>query len=126
MRLRPASCPETPHHLRLHNRKGFPYSSGKTFRLSQSRASTRCRPPTGRDSMQYRTLGRTGIQVSPYALGTLMFATSMGNAPEDSARIIHKSLDGGINFVDTADAYGDSEDVVGKALEGRRDDVVLA
>jgi aryl-alcohol dehydrogenase-like predicted oxidoreductase len=76
--------------------------------------------------MQYRGLGRTGIQVSPYALGTLMFATSMGNAPEDSARIIHKALDAGINFVDTADAYGDSEDVVGKALEGRRDDVVLA
>jgi aryl-alcohol dehydrogenase-like predicted oxidoreductase len=76
--------------------------------------------------MQYRTLGRTGIQVSPYALGALMFATSMGNAPEDSARIIHKALDAGINFVDTADAYGDSEDVVGRALEGRRDDVVLA
>jgi aryl-alcohol dehydrogenase-like predicted oxidoreductase len=76
--------------------------------------------------MQYRTLGRTGIQVSPYALGALMFATSMGNAPEDSARIIHKALDAGINFVDTADAYGDSEDVVGKALEGRRDGVVLA
>jgi len=76
--------------------------------------------------MQYRTLGRTGIQVSPYALGTLMFATSMGNAPEESARIIHKALDAGINFVDTADAYGDSEEVVGKALEGRRDDVVLA
>lgn len=76
--------------------------------------------------MRYRTLGRTGIQVSPYALGALMFATSMGNAPEDSARIIHKALDAGINFVDTADAYGDSEDVVGKALEGRRDDVVLA
>ena len=76
--------------------------------------------------MQYRTLGRTGIQVSPYALGALMFATSMGNAPEDSARIIHKALDAGLNFIDTADAYGDSEDVVGKALEGRRDDVVLA
>jgi aryl-alcohol dehydrogenase-like predicted oxidoreductase len=76
--------------------------------------------------MQYRTLGRTGIQVSPYALGTLMFATSMGNAPEDSARIIGKALDAGINFLDTADAYGDSEDVVGRALEGRRDEVVLA
>ncbi len=47
--------------------------------------------------MQYRTLGRTGIQVSPYALGTLMFATTMGNAPQDSARIIHKALDAGIN-----------------------------
>jgi aryl-alcohol dehydrogenase (NADP+) len=76
--------------------------------------------------MQYRTLGRTGIQVSPYALGTLMFATTMGNTPEDSARIIHKALDTGINFLDTADAYGDSEEIVGKALEGRRDDVVLA
>jgi aryl-alcohol dehydrogenase-like predicted oxidoreductase len=76
--------------------------------------------------MQYRTLGRTGIQVSPYALGALMFATSMGNSPEESARIIHKALDAGINFVDTADAYGDSEDVIGRALEGRREDVVLA
>jgi aryl-alcohol dehydrogenase-like predicted oxidoreductase len=76
--------------------------------------------------MEYRTLGRTGIQVSPYALGTLMFATSMGNDPGDSARILHKAVDAGINFIDTADAYGDSEEVVGKALEGRRDDVVLA
>ncbi|MCP2163214.1 aldo/keto reductase [Goodfellowiella coeruleoviolacea] len=76
--------------------------------------------------MQYRSLGRTGIQVSPYALGTLMFATSMGNTPEDSARIIHRALDAGINFIDTADAYGDSEDVVGRALTGRRDSVVLA
>jgi aryl-alcohol dehydrogenase (NADP+) len=76
--------------------------------------------------MQYRTLGRTGIRVSPYALGTLMFATTMGNDPADSARIIHKAIDAGINVVDTADAYGDSEEVVGKALEGRRDDVVLA
>ncbi len=76
--------------------------------------------------MQYRTLGRTGIQVSPYALGALMFATSMGNAPEESARLIHQALDAGLNFIDTADAYGDSEEVVGKALEGRRDDVVLA
>jgi aryl-alcohol dehydrogenase (NADP+) len=76
--------------------------------------------------VQYRTLGRTGIKVSPYALGTLMFATTMGNDPADSARIIHKAIDAGINVVDTADAYGDSEEVVGKALEGRRDDVVLA
>jgi aryl-alcohol dehydrogenase (NADP+) len=76
--------------------------------------------------VQYRTLGRTGIKVSPYALGTLMFATAMGNDPADSARIIHKAIDAGINVVDTADAYGDSEEVVGKALQGRRDDVVLA
>ncbi|MCO5967178.1 aldo/keto reductase [Actinoallomurus soli] len=77
--------------------------------------------------MQYRTLGRTGIKVSPYALGALMFATSVGNPdPDDSARIIHKALDAGINLIDTADAYGDSEEIVGKALKGRRDDVVLA
>jgi aryl-alcohol dehydrogenase-like predicted oxidoreductase len=77
--------------------------------------------------MQYRTLGRTGIKVSPYALGTLMFATAIGNPDQDdSIRIIHKALDAGINFVDTSDAYGDSEEVVGKALKGRRDNVVLA
>jgi aryl-alcohol dehydrogenase-like predicted oxidoreductase len=77
--------------------------------------------------MRYRTLGGTGIKVSPYALGTLMFATSIGNADQnDSIRVIHKALDAGINFLDTADAYGDSEEVVGKALKGRRDNVVLA
>jgi aryl-alcohol dehydrogenase-like predicted oxidoreductase len=77
--------------------------------------------------MQYRTLGRTGIKVSPYALGTLMFATRIGNPdPEDSIRIIHKALDAGINLVDTADSYGDSEETVGRALKGRRDNVVLA
>ena len=80
----------------------------------------------GRTLMQYRNLGRTGIKVSPYALGALMFATQVGNPdPEDSIRIIHKALDAGINLVDTADAYGDSEDVVGRALKGRRDNVVL-
>jgi len=76
--------------------------------------------------MQYRNLGRTGIKVSPYGLGAMMFATSMGNDPDDSIRIIHKELDAGINLVDTADAYGDSEDIVGRALKDRRDNVVLA
>ncbi|MGP2440368.1 aldo/keto reductase [Streptomyces sp. JW3] len=77
--------------------------------------------------MRYRTLGRTGIKVSPYALGTLMFATSVGNPdPADSARVIHRALDAGLNLIDTADAYGDSEEVVGRAIRGRRDDVVLA
>jgi aryl-alcohol dehydrogenase-like predicted oxidoreductase len=76
--------------------------------------------------MQYRNLGRTGIKVSPYGLGALMFATQVGNPdPEDSIRIIHQALDAGINLVDTADAYGDSEEVVGRALKGRRDNVVL-
>ncbi|MBM9509131.1 aldo/keto reductase [Actinacidiphila acididurans] len=81
--------------------------------------------------MRYRTLGRTGIKVSPYALGAMMFGApgTIGNADhDDSIRIIHRALDAGINFVDTADAYsrGASEEVVGKALQGRRDDVVLA
>ena len=78
--------------------------------------------------MKYRTLGRTGIKVSPYCLGAMMFG-GMGNADhEESVRIIHKALDAGVNFVDTADAYsgGESEEIVGKALLGRRDDVVLA
>ncbi len=77
--------------------------------------------------MRYRPLGRTGIKVSPYALGALMFATRAGNVdPEDSIRIIHKALDAGINLIDSADAYGDSEEVVGRALKGRRDEVVPA
>ncbi len=79
--------------------------------------------------MQYRTLGRTGIKVSPYALGAMMFGAGIGNPDHDECiRIIHRALDAGINVVDTADAYsrGESEVVVGKALKGRRDDVVLA
>ena len=76
--------------------------------------------------MQYRTLGRTGIKVSPYALGALSISTRLGNAEEESIRIIHKALDSGINLIDTADAYLDSEEIVGQALKGRRDDVVLA
>lgn len=78
--------------------------------------------------MQYRNLGRTGIKVSPYALGAMMFG-AMGNPDhDDSIRIIHKALDAGINVIDTADGYshGESEEIVGKALKGRRDDVVLA
>ena len=76
--------------------------------------------------MKYRDLGRTGIKVSPYALGTLMFASQMGNDPDESVRIINKAIDAGINLIDTADRYGDSEDIVGKAVKGRRDEVVLA
>lgn len=76
--------------------------------------------------MQYRTLGRTGIKVSAYALGALNFATQMGNSDADSARIIHKALDAGINLIDTSDAYQDSEEVVGRALKSRRDEVVLS
>jgi aryl-alcohol dehydrogenase-like predicted oxidoreductase len=78
--------------------------------------------------MRYRTLGRTGIQVSPYCLGAMMFGAIGNPDHDDSIRIIHKALDAGINFVDTADMYsrGESEEIVGKALKGRRDNVVLA
>ncbi len=78
--------------------------------------------------MQYRTLGRTGIKVSPYALGAMMFGAIGNPDHDDSIRIIHKALDAGINVVDTADIYsgGESEEIVGKALKGRRDNVVLA
>ena len=59
--------------------------------------------------MQYRTLGRTGIKVTPYALGAMMFG-GIGNAEhDDSIRIIHKALDAGINVVDTADRYSAGE-----------------
>ncbi|MET9551359.1 aldo/keto reductase [Streptomyces sp. NPDC006645] len=78
--------------------------------------------------MRYRTLGGTGIEVSAHCLGTMMFG-SVGNSDhDDSVRVIHSALDRGINFLDTADMYsaGESEIIVGKALKGRRDDVVLA
>lgn len=78
--------------------------------------------------MRYRTLGGTGIEVSVHCLGAMMFGR-VGNADhDDCVRIIHCALDEGINFVDTADMYsaGESEEIVGKALRGRRDDVVLA
>jgi len=72
--------------------------------------------------MRYRTLGRTGIAVSPYALGAMMFGAFGNRDHDDSIRIIHKALDAGINMIDTADVYslGESEEIVGKALQGRR------
>jgi aryl-alcohol dehydrogenase-like predicted oxidoreductase len=79
--------------------------------------------------MDYRPLSRTGVKVSPLCLGTMMFGAWGNTDHDDSARIIHRALDAGVNFVDTADVYsrGESEEVVGKALAGgRRDDVVLA
>src|SRR5579859_492685 len=78
--------------------------------------------------MHYRTLGRTGIKVSPYALGAMMFGAIGNPDHDDSIRIIGKALDAGINFIDTAVAYsrGESEEIVGQALKGRRDQVVLA
>ena len=78
--------------------------------------------------MEYRLLGRTGVEVSPLCLGTMMFGDWGNRDVADSIRVIHHALDAGINFVDTADVYsaGGSEEIVGKALKGRRDDVVLA
>src|SRR5919107_1566793 len=79
--------------------------------------------------MDYRALGRTGVQVSPLCLGAMMFGDWGNRDHDDSVRIIHRALDAGINFIDTADVYsrGESEEIVAKALaDGRRDDVVLA
>ena len=78
--------------------------------------------------MEHRLLGRTGVSVSKMCLGAMMFG-AWGNPDHDeSIRIIHAALDAGINFIDTADVYaqGESEEIVGKALKGRRDDVILA
>ncbi|HEU5421434.1 MAG TPA: aldo/keto reductase [Streptosporangiaceae bacterium] len=79
-------------------------------------------------TMSYRILGGTGIEVSVHCLGTMMLG-SVGNPDhDDCTRIIHAALAAGINFVDTADMYsdGESEEIVGRALRGRRDEVVLA
>jgi len=78
--------------------------------------------------MEYRTLGTTGVKVSPLCLGAKIFGAWGNPDHDDSAAIIHGALDAGINFVDTADVYsaGEFEEIVGKALKGRRDDVVLA
>jgi aryl-alcohol dehydrogenase-like predicted oxidoreductase len=78
--------------------------------------------------MEHRSLGRTGVSVSPLCLGAMMFGGWGNPDHDDSIKIIHRALDAGINFIDTADVYsrGESEEIVGKALKGRRDDVVLA
>src|SRR5919202_1901328 len=76
--------------------------------------------------MEYRPLGRTGVQVSKLCLGTMMFGAWGNQDHDDSIRIIHQALDAGINFVDTADVYsaGESEEIVGKALKAGRGDAV--
>src|SRR5215212_7130977 len=78
--------------------------------------------------MQLRTLGRTGVKVSPLCLGAMMFGAWGNTDHDESVAVIHRALDAGINFVDTADVYarGESEEIVGRALKGRRDSVVLA
>src|SRR3990172_1927969 len=76
--------------------------------------------------MEYRTLGGAGVKVSPLCLGCMNFGWTIGEEP--SIEIIHRALDAGVNFLDTANVYGRgvSEEYVGKALKGRRDQVVLA
>ena len=79
--------------------------------------------------MEYRTLGRTGVKVSPLCLGAMMFGQWGNPDHQDSIRIIHRALDAGINFIDTADVYsgGESEEILAKALaNGKRKNVVLA
>jgi aryl-alcohol dehydrogenase-like predicted oxidoreductase len=78
--------------------------------------------------MRYRVLGGTGIEVSVHCLGAMMFGAVGEPDHGEGVRIIHAALDRGVNFVDTADMYsaGESEEIVGKALNGRRDEVVLA
>ena len=78
--------------------------------------------------MKYRTLGRTGLKVSPLCLGTMMFGGWGNPDHDDSVAVIHAAIDAGINFIDTADVYsaGESEEILGKAIVGRRDDLVIA
>jgi aryl-alcohol dehydrogenase-like predicted oxidoreductase len=79
--------------------------------------------------MELRELGRTGVKVSPLCLGAMMFGAWGETDHDESIRIIHRALDSGLNFIDTADVYsrGESEEIVGKALAGgRRDNVILA
>jgi aryl-alcohol dehydrogenase-like predicted oxidoreductase len=79
--------------------------------------------------MEYRPLGRTGVSVSQLCLGAMMFGAFGNSDHDDAVKIIHKALDAGINFIDTADGYsgGESEEILGEALAGgRRDGMVLA
>src|ERR671917_147082 len=112
----------------------FPWSTWAmiaTLRMSE-RSGTAAkgdrRRPLVSSAMELRALGHTGVKVSPLCLGTMMFGAWGERDHDESIRIIHRALDAGINFVDTADVYssGESEEIVGKALAGRRDNVVLA
>ncbi len=78
--------------------------------------------------MEYKRLGATGVEVSPLCLGAMMFGRFGNTDHDECVRIIHAALDADINFIDTADIYsrGESEEIVGRALAGRRENVVLA
>jgi aryl-alcohol dehydrogenase-like predicted oxidoreductase len=94
--------------------------------LDRAAPGTPARPPAR--VMDTRELGRTGVQVTPLCLGAMMFGAWGNTDHDDSIGVIHAALDAGINFIDTADVYarGESEEIVGKALKGRRDSVILA
>jgi aryl-alcohol dehydrogenase-like predicted oxidoreductase len=78
--------------------------------------------------MQYRPLGRTGVQVSSLVLGAMNFGKLGRTTQDEATAIVDAALEAGINLIDTADRYsdGESEEMVGKAIAGRRDDIVLA
>ena len=78
--------------------------------------------------MRYNKLGRTGLEVSAQCLGAMMFGAFGNTDHQECGEIIHRALDAGINFIDTADTYsnGESEEIVGKAIAVRRDEVILA
>ena len=78
--------------------------------------------------MKHKVLGKTGLTVSRYCLGTVMFGPYGNLDHDDFIKIIHRAIDAGVNFIDTADSYnaGESEQITGKAIKGRRDNIVLA
>ncbi len=76
--------------------------------------------------MHYRPLGRTGVRVSAFALGAMMFSSFGTDDQSEVDAMVGRALDAGVNLIDTADAYANSEEILGRALKGRRDEVVLA
>src|SRR5210317_342917 len=76
--------------------------------------------------MQYRKMGRTGLKVSSFCLGTMTFGRPVEE--KEAVKIIHAAIDAGVNFIDTADMYanGVTEEIVAKAIAGKRDSLVLA
>ena len=136
----PATSPLKPSPARdAVYRQHHPHDGRRQARQCWPAAAT---PPRGRSTDQegwgvtareggavnQRLLGRTGVSVSQMCLGAMMFGAWGNRDHDESIRIIHAALDAGINFVDTADVYaqGESEEIVGKALKGRRDDVIVA
>src|SRR5688572_1741936 len=78
--------------------------------------------------MEYRTLGRSGVQVGAIALGTMMFGRGGNRDADECVRMVHRSIDAGVNLFDTADGYGlgDSEEILGRAVADRRDHAIVA